>query len=195
MASLLSTLELEAFKKGIPARTKTSREWFREKAKGLRGKVNRQTLIKDEELIKKTRTIRGNMFMFFYDAKHRKTLPYWDAFPLIIALDKAPGGFYGINLHYLPPVLRAKFLDALLDTVTNDKYDDTTRMNIRYNILKSVSGLRYYKPCIKRYLTSQVDSNMVMVQPTEWEVAVFLPTEQFRGKSRTAVWKESRKMI
>ena len=185
---------MEAFRKGITPRTKESRDWFRKKAQSIR-RVNRNQIMKEEpvELTGKFRP--GAMTMFFYDPKTKDKLPYYDSFPLTIIVDSAPGGFYGINLHYLPPVLRAKFLDALLDTVNNDKYDESTRMNIRFSILKSVSGLRYYKPCIKRYLTSQVDSNMVMVQPTEWEVAVFLPTEQFRGKSRSAVWKESRKMI
>ena len=58
------------------------------------------------------------MNMFFYDPKHKDTLPYYDRFPLSVIIGPAKGGFYGLNLHYLPPVLRAKMLDALMDIAT-----------------------------------------------------------------------------
>ena len=47
--------------------------------------------------------------------KHKETLPFYDSFPLVIIIGKAKGGFLGMNLHYLPPTLRAKFLDALME--------------------------------------------------------------------------------
>ena len=37
------------------------------------------------------------------------------------------GWFLWLNLHYLPPVLRAKMLDALMDITNNTKFDKTTR--------------------------------------------------------------------
>ena len=53
-------------------------------------------------------------FGHYYDAKHKATLPYYDGFPLILMLGPAKGGFMGLNLHYLPPVVRARLLDAVL---------------------------------------------------------------------------------
>ena len=84
--------------------------------------------------------------MFFYDAKHRDTLPYWDAFPLVIAVGTAKGGFYGMNLHYLEIPLRAKFLDELMNITNNKVYDETTRFGVSYRMLKSASKMRYFKP-------------------------------------------------
>ena len=72
------------------------------------------------------------------NAKFKKTLPYYDGFPLIIMLGPAPNGFYGLNLHYLPHSLRAKFLDQLYDTTNNEKYDSTTRFRLTYDILQKV---------------------------------------------------------
>jgi hypothetical protein len=32
---------------------------------------------------------------------------------------------------------------------------------------------------------------MITIQPDEWEVAVFLPTQLFKGAKPAEVWKES----
>ena len=125
MSNLFQTLELEAFRNGITPRSKESMHWFRRKAHSIR-RVNRRDLIKEDPIEIRDRVRPGNMFMFFYDPKHKDTLPYYDKFPLIIMVEKAPGGFYGLNLHYLPPILRAKFLDSLMDVTNNKKYDETT---------------------------------------------------------------------
>lgn len=139
--------------------------------------------------------IIGDMFMFFYDAKHKDTLPYYDRFPLAIIVDFAPDGFYGINLHYLPLPLRAKFLDALLDTTTNKKYDKTTRFRASYRMLQSASKTRYFKPCFKHYLADHVKGNFAKIAAPDWEIATFLPTADFRGASEARVHRDSRAML
>lgn len=194
MASLLYRLEQEAFRAGIQARTDEAREWFKVKVKQL-GKINRQQLLQDEALIRKSRTMMGHMYMYYYDPKHRETLPYYDAFPLTIMVERAPGGFYGLNLHYLKPNTRAIFLDKLTDTLSNDNYDETTRFRARYNLLSSVRKFKEFQPCFKHYLSSQIDSKIVLVQPPEWEIAIFLPTEQFVKAKKTQVWQKSAKII
>ena len=57
----------------------------------------------------------GRMYMFSYDPKTKDKLPYYDRFPLVFPFDSAPGGFMGLNLHYLSPMLRARFLDKLME--------------------------------------------------------------------------------
>ena len=108
--SFFDRLQVQAFRAGIQIRTDDSMDWFRDKLRNMRN-INRQQLIKDERLERVTRPRMGDMYMFFYDPKHKETLPYYDTFPLIIMVERAPGGFYGLNLHYLPPVLRAKLFD------------------------------------------------------------------------------------
>lgn len=194
MASLFYKLEQEAFRAGITARSEEAQVWFKSKVKEL-GKVNRQQLLKDEALIRKSRTMAGHMYMYFYDPKHRETLPYYDMFPLTIMCQKAPGGFYGLNLHYLKPTTRAIFLDKLGATLTNDNYDENTRFRIRYNLLSGIRKYKEFRPCFKHYLTSQIDSRIVLIQPPEWEIAIFLQTEQFAKVNKRDVWKESTKII
>lgn len=194
MSNLFQTLELEAFRKGITPRTKESRDWFRKKAQQMR-RVNRNQLMQEDEIKLRNRFGMGNMYMFFYDPKTKDTLPYYDAFPLVIPVEPAEGGFYGLNLHYLPPILRAKFLDALLDITTNDKYNDSTKFDLSYGLLKKAQKYKHFKPCFKRYLTSHVRSRFALVPAPEWEIATFLPTADWRKASGSQVYRDSRAMI
>lgn len=191
-SNLFQTVELEAFRAGITPRTKQSRDWFRKKVQNMG--VNRRDLMNSDPVQKKSKSISGNMYCFFYDAKHKATLPYWDSFPMIIAVGPAERGFYGMNLHYLPIPLRAKFLDALLDITNNKKFDETTKIEASYSMLNSSRKMRYFKPCFKHYLTSQVEGKLAYIPPPEWEIATFLPAAQWNGNKNQA-YKDSRSMI
>jgi len=178
-SNIFNRLELQAFRAGITPRTKESREWFQKKASNLRS-INRQELMKEDPLksraqLKRGRDAIGTMQMFFYDPKFKEELPYYDAFPLVIVVGPAEGGFYGLNLHYLPPVLRAKVLDALLGDQPVPK--------------------KYIAPMIKHYLNSHVKSRFALVDKPEWEIATFLPTAQFEKLNAGQVYTRSRKMI
>jgi hypothetical protein len=199
MSNLFKTLEIEAFRAGITPRTRESREWFRQKAQQLR-RVNRNQLMKEEELELRNRVgtkgnLVGNMYMFFYDPKLKKELPYYDAFPLVIVIGPAKGGFMGLNLHYLPPTLRARFLDSLLDITSNKKYDETTRFRLSYSLLKRAAKYKFFKPCIKHYLNDHVRSRFAFVPAPEWEIATFLPTADWRKSSANKVYSDSRGML
>ena len=194
MSNLFQKLELAAFRKGITPRTAESRAWFQNQA-GYLGRINNNALLKEPVLKTESDQIPGGMFMYFYDPKTKATLPYYDKFPLTVIVGPAPGGFTGLNLHYLPMVLRAKLLDALMDITSDKKYDDNTKFNLSYNTLKKASKMRYFKPCFKRYLTANVKSRFARVPASEWEIATFLPTASFEKESKTTVWADSRGMI
>jgi hypothetical protein len=106
------------------------------------------------------------------------------------------GGFYGINLHYLPPILRAKLLDALYETQVNGVVgNETTRMKFNYDLLASAARFRLFRPCFKRYLYNQAKSSLIYVPPEEWNMTVFLPTENFKKATKEEVWKDSRRKV
>lgn len=179
----------------IPAKESQARDWFRERAKEY-GKVSERTLFRqdgDNRVV--SRPNNGSMYMFSYYAKHRDTLPYFDQFPLIFPFKRIKGGFYGINFHYLPHVYRAQLMDALYDVANNKNFDETTKLKFNYKILNNASKFSAFKPCIKHYLNSQVKSRFIYVYPSEWDIALFLPTENFTGASKRKVWADSRKMI
>lgn len=194
MSNIFKNLELQAFRAGVTPRTKESREWFRKKVRNLKN-INRESLMKEDPLKQTTEEIVGSMYMFFYDPKHKETLPYYDTFPLVVVVGPAEGGFYGLNLHYLPPILRAKMLDALMDITTNKKFNDSTRFKMSYELLARTAKLKYFKPCFKHYLNEHVKSKFAMVPAPEWEIATFLPTAKFEKASINAVYKDSRQKI
>ena len=129
--------------------------------------------------------------MFIYDALHADKLPYFDAFPLIVMVGPAPGGFYGINLHYLPPKPRAVLFDNLISIASDRRYDEKTKLKLSYNLLQLSSKYKLYKPCFKHYLFSQLKSRLVFVSAEHWDAALFLPTANFQGAINTKVWSDS----
>lgn len=191
MASLFDTLQAKAFRAGINPQTKEAQNWFKKRI-GELGDINRRKLLKDDALEKSTAEIAGSMYMYFYDPKYKKTLPYYDRFPLTIMVEPAPGGFYGLNLHYLSPNVRARFLDALMETAPKN-INDKSRLRLRYDLLQGTKKFKEFQPCFKHYLTDHVKSDMVRVPMTEWDIAIFLPTEQFEKVKAETVWRYSRK--
>ena len=192
MATFLNKLEDRANLSGIERNTMKSLKWFQKEVKGMRT-PGRSKLLNDENLIKKNKPLVGRMFLYQYDPKHKKTLPYYDRFPLIFMVDKAKDGFYGLNLHYLSPKWRAIFFDKLTDYTNNKKYNRNTRLNLSYDLLKGSSRLSAFGPCFKHYLTNHVKSRIIEVPANYWESVLFLPTEQFVKATAAKIWNDSRK--
>jgi len=178
----------------IPARTQDARDRYRETARKMRT-VSERSLMKGDQERLTGRPIVGSMYMFSYDPKWKEELPYYDTFPLVFPFRKVPGGFYGLNLHYLPLQLRARLMDALYGYANNTRYDESTKIKLNYELLKSVSNLKFFAPCVKHYLDDHVRSRFIYVYPSEWDIALFMPTERFAKKTKTQVWNESKKML
>jgi hypothetical protein len=180
----------------IPARTNAARDWYRSAAGKLMSNITPGVFEKRTDEARKVSSMEfGYMYAFKYDPKTKNDLPYYDTFPLIFPVRMDSDGFLGINFHYLPPVLRAKLMNALYSTLTNKKYDDTTKVKISYSILQSASKYRFFKPMLKKYLRSHVRSQFLEIQVNEWDIAIFLPTESFRKADTGRVWEDSRKQL
>lgn len=177
-----------------PGQRTAAREWFRTAAQEVR-QVDAVRAMNRASQARRVTTIGpqriGQMFMFWYDAKLKDELPYWDRLPLVFPIEIYKDGFLGINLHYLPPMLRARLMDALYTTMNNKRYDATTRLRITYSILKSAAKYRGFKPCVKRYLSSHVRSAFITIEPTEWDMALMLPTERFVKARKQTVHNDS----
>ena len=195
MAILFDELLTKGVRAGqIPARTQAARNWYRDAARDF-GSVNEKNLMRSDRNRLTANPQVGSMYMFYYDAKHKDTLPYFDRFPLIFPFKKVDGGFMGINMHYLPLQYRAKLMDSLYDLTTNERYDERTKLELSYKLLNSAGRFRYFKPCVKHYLTGQLRSRFMYIYPSEWDMALFLPLERFQGASKTKVWSDTRKAL
>lgn len=148
---------------------KEATKWFKNLHSG-------RASIEDVKRAFKTKSPRlspGEMFTYAYDPKTKDRLPVYDAFPLIIFLERAPGGWYGLNLHYLPPAAREGILKAMLDK----KYSMA-------RIARALSNDPSMNVCLKRYLASHVVGKAIGIKKSDWLNAVNLPYEKMVTKRK-----------
>jgi hypothetical protein len=129
----------------------------------------------------------GHMYLFGYDAKHKDTLPYWDARPLIIYMGNSkrrPNHFLGMNLHYLHPSIRMRVFQTLDTIQENDKYNDQVKFQASYEYLQGMASFAELKPCIKEYIPDHVFKGYYMkVDPKHWNRILVLPEQQWRSNT------------
>lgn len=153
-----------------------SMDWMKD-----RSQVISQNIVK--EMSSRTEKVSrwGHIYQFVYEAKTKSKLKYYDFFPMSIVLEKYKDGFLGINLHYLPLTMRFMFMEQLwkyVSTQTED-FDDDTRIILRYKMLKTISGKKYFRPCLKRYLYSHMKTPMYHIPANKWMYAMILPSSKF----------------
>ena len=170
---------------------KRSTKWFHDKIKGLKGEVrnrfsstNAAKFYRESEKINdavfKRRVSLGDLFCYYYNPKYRKTLPYYDMFPMIMLLSAEKETFLGINFHYLRPKWRA----ILLDRVTAKIGGGIPRWS-------KLRKIKQIAPTIKRYRFDHIMRKVIPIEEDEQEIAIFLPTERFKKSGKAKVWSES----
>tara|TARA_B100001939_G_scaffold347907_1_gene371253 strand:- start:1845 stop:2429 length:585 start_codon:yes stop_codon:yes gene_type:complete len=192
MASLLERLDKESPAQ-LQRRSKESLTWFRNRVRRIR--TNSEQFYKQSDLQKSRRFLEGRMFTFFYDPKTKDKLPYYDTFPCVMIVETYGSGFLGLNIHYLPPRIRIRFLEKLFEYTNNEEFDETTRIRITWNLLSSVTKLRASKAAVKRYLYSHVEGSALLVEPKYWDIVSFLPTASFSGASMVDIYRDTRNKI
>lgn len=177
-----------------PGDVRKSINWYNRQVQGLRDlqKGINSALAQDSEL--KTRVMPGELYIFKYDPKFKNELPYYDQLPLVLPFAPAPGGFLGLNLHYLPYGWRFKLMGALVDLITNE-HDPKSRAQVSWRILNQSSKYPGVDACVKHYLTAHVQTKFLRIPNDQWLAAAMMPIEQFTGATKTAVFADSRRKI
>lgn len=192
MAYLIDRIQASLSKEGLSSRSKKSRDWIRSKVNSLN--PSKASLMNDMARLREN-TVLGKMYFYFYDAKTKDKLPYFDRFPLVIPIEEYKDGFLGLNLHYLHPKQRIILLDKLSEYANNKKFDRTTKLRMTYKTLKSASKIFEAQPCIKRYLYTHIRSRFLEISAEEWDIAALLPMEDFVGAPSSKVFSDSREKI
>lgn len=176
---------------------KKSSAWFNGQVNSMRdvSSMRPETLLRGDQDSKGNRIIPGNMYMYMYDPKHKETLPYYDKFPLGLPFKQVPGGFYSLNLHYLPYNLRVNLLSRLMEFRTDSRMSEQTRLKFSWQLIENASRFAGAKVCVKDYLYEHVRSQFKAVHIQDWATAILLPVEQFQNMTKQEVWKESTKII
>ena len=191
MASTLTSLAQQKTAAELQTMSRKSMEWLMQKIAVIRNPSG----IADQIMAEKNRHtnafVLGGLYCYYYDPKTKDSLPYYDIFPLTLVLERYSDGFLGLNLHYLPLRYRLAFMTKLMDFASYDEANNIQRLRISYDILNASKSLKEFKPCIKRYLTNNIRSKILAIQPNEWDVAAFLPVQDFKKARTNKVWQES----
>ena len=171
MASVFDRIKVKA---GDSDRSAT---WYRTQVNKIASGTTAGQLFRQGKL--NGRPSVGRLNLFGYNPKFRKTLPYYDIFPLVLPLEPISGGFMGMNFHYLRPMQRISLLDRLQRFATGGM-SKSTRIDASYNGIKNI-GIA--KTTIKKYLYGHVMSNFLRVDFDEAALAVMLPVQQFKKGS------------
>ena len=185
------------FLASVSAKSKQAMDWFKSIVSKTRraafpAKTARDEIMQERNVgIDNTPKI-GRLYLFQYDAKWKDILPYWDVWPLIFPFDYATDGFYGINLHYLPPTDRINLMLRLIKSAgAARKMDENYRLKLSYQI---ITGFKPARPCIKRYLFSHVQgAGFYGIGGNDWSYAASLPLQKFKGAGTGTVWGDSKK--
>ena len=166
-----------------------SANWYRSNVASIADRVTARKLMNQGKLI--GRPSVGRLNMFFYDPKLKKTLPYYDTFPLVLPLEPIKGGFMGMNFHYLPPLLRFRLLQRM-QRFADGGLNEKTKIDATYD---DVKGIGLVKPTIKKYLYGHLRSQFLRIDFDEAALAVYLPVQQFKKAGTNRVYADSRRMI
>jgi len=186
---------LTAFgRSGISLDDPKATKWLATNLSKIKSGMRQSSFIDSSKTITKKRQLTpGRMVFYAYDPKTQDELPFWDAFPVVVILHPKPNGFLGLNLHYLPPSVRAGFLNNLIDLVDDPNWavynNYKALIKVTYPILKATKKLKPYRPCIKRYLYPHIVSNIAFISSAEWKTVPFFPMDKFQGATREDVWK------
>ena len=198
--SYLDQLKVAIQTNQVAARSRAAGNWFRSIVNRTKGAFSDETpqsiLTRSESLTGwKGKAMLGNMYFYTYNPKWKDKLPWYDTFPLVFPIEKYNNGFLGLNFHYLSPKDRAILMDQLKAFSNNKKFDETTKLKLRYNMLEGFSKIKRARPTVHRYLLSKIRSKFVLVNADEWEVALFLPVERFKKANKKKVWAHSKGMF
>jgi hypothetical protein len=133
----------------------------------------------------------GDMYLFFYDPKLRESLPYYDTVPLVITFRRVPGGFMGLNMHYLPPMLRMRLLNKLMEYTNDSTLSESTKFRLKWSLLDNASRFPGAKVAVKHYLNNYVQSRVLKINPADWKKAIMLPIDNFEKASKNRVFEDS----
>lgn len=153
-----------------------------------------------KQIVGPNRAEPGFFYFYMYDPKWKKELPYYDKFPFTLVLQRQGDRFLGLNFHYLDYYNRARLFDLLYPfregRVSRPNVRDIRmRLKVTYHLLKVSSKYKAFQPCLKEYLVDHVRTPLLKVGAREWDIALFLPVEQFEKKTKQEVWKESKKWL
>lgn len=154
--------------------------WLFEKAAEAKTpNIARKTVLSNDQRGRST-TMLGRLYFFKYEPIGKYTLPKYDKFPMCIPIERRNNGFLGLNMHYISVGARQSLLEMLLATRNAFEFTDQTVIRTNYQMIKAVDKVSSLAmPCVHQYVFKQVRSRFIEVYPSEYDMAMQLPVEDW----------------
>ena len=173
--------------------TQKSYSWYTQQALLLgRQGFTAKRVLNNPSAIKQSKIVPGKLYLYGYDPKHKKTLPYYDMFPMVFPFKVVPNGFLGLNMHYMPVPFRIKLLDRLMQ-IDGTKNTRRVKMQLSWSLISGASSLAILEPCVHMYLNTHIQTQFREIERVDWATAMMLPCQQFVGASNIQVWRDTMK--
>ena len=184
MASVFDTIKMKA------GDTDRSNSWYRGQVNRIASGTTARELFRQGKLARRPSV--GRLNLFGYNPKLRKTLPYYDIFPLVLPLEPTKGGFMGMNFHYMPPLLRFRLLERMQARASDRRFDSKTKFEVNYDDVKNI---KIVKPTIKKYLYAYCQTGFLRINADDAAIAIYLPVQRFKKAPEATVYADSRKFL
>lgn len=169
-------------------------DWFRKYITRAYNRIKTSQMFRDRDMwVAPTQVEIGKLYCWEYDAKHKDTLPLWDAFPMVFPFSEytAKDGtniLLGINVHWLPPAVRAAVMIELLKVKTSTRFTKNTKLEISWDVLKSLAQSKAYKHAVHAYRLDHFRSVAVEIPSQSWIPCIFLPLARWQKGSNRKAW-------
>lgn len=169
-----------------------SKKWFNDQVAFLKKRNITQAGIMRSAGQLTFKPVPGNLYFYHYDPKLKDTLPYYDTFPLVFPYKAVPGGFLGLNMHYLGYKERFALFKKLHE-VNSNKITEQTKMKFSWSMISSMASMKPAEHCIKHYLLDHIASPFCKVHPEDWATAMMMPVSSFVGEKQENIWNRNRR--
>lgn len=164
-------------------------------------------LLKDGKVTVPSEMKNGNIYHFPYNPKN-KMVDYYDKTPCIVYLGKTMDGdgFYGLNLNYLPEILRHEVVSRLphyrkevlyeffantRGRTSKNKALNNTEVDINFGYKEAkIVYRREYRQMIKKYLYRRLEKNPVLFGLEIAKLVTMFELHEFNKKTPYPLWKK-----
>ena len=133
----------------------------------------------------------GKIYVFRYSPKYAMELPWYDANPVVLALDPDKNNDVGVNLNLLPIKVKEDMLDSIYRTFESEigrqsvggMKNDATRQNrlsINWQDAKGFLKARGYDFAVRQYIPSR-KSGQAVVSYENWARIVLCDFASLNG--------------
>lgn len=129
----------------------------------------------------------GQLFLMVYDPKWKHELPFYDVLPMYVLLAKKGDRMLGLNLHYLPYIVRVNVARELMKHSSWGKRIQYKDVKAAFEASKAPIGMLYL--CIRTYLYSHIRSEIKEFHSQNFESIIQEVMPKFKKEDEETIYR------